>query len=99
MEQRVQFCTSRDGVRIAYANLGEGPPLVTTPSSWESLGFVLQEGVGGRFYRALAQRLTVVRYERGGVGLSDRRRSEYTIQADVGDLEAVVDSVGFERSR
>jgi class 3 adenylate cyclase/pimeloyl-ACP methyl ester carboxylesterase len=97
VEQRIQFCSTREGVRIAYGILGEGPPLVTTPSSWESLGFVLQQNVGGRFYQALAQHLTVVRYERGGVGLSDRRRSEFTSQADVADLEAVVDSLGFER--
>jgi len=97
VEPRIQFCTTREGVRIAYATLGEGPPLVTTPSSWESLGFVLQESVGGRFYRALAQGLTVVRYERGGVGLSDRHRSEFTSRADVTDLEAVIDSLGFER--
>ena len=28
MEQQIRFCTSADGTRIAYATLGEGPPLV-----------------------------------------------------------------------
>jgi hypothetical protein len=26
--QEVRFCTSSDGVRIAYATVGQGPPLV-----------------------------------------------------------------------
>ncbi len=28
MEQQIPFCTSADGARIAYATIGEGPPLV-----------------------------------------------------------------------
>ena len=28
MEQDIRFCTTEDGVRIAYAKVGEGPPLV-----------------------------------------------------------------------
>ena len=28
MEPQIRFCTSADGTRIAYATLGEGPPLV-----------------------------------------------------------------------
>ena len=28
MEQQIQFCTTADSVRIAYATVGEGPPLL-----------------------------------------------------------------------
>ena len=28
MEQQIRFCTTSDGVRIAYATVGEGPPLL-----------------------------------------------------------------------
>ena len=31
MEQRIRFCTASDGVRIAYAVTGSGPPLVWVP--------------------------------------------------------------------
>jgi len=41
--QQIRFCTSRDGVRIAYAGCGAGPPLVKTANwithlefDWES---------------------------------------------------------------
>lgn len=33
MKQRVRFCNAEDGVRIAYATSGEGPPLVKT-ANW-----------------------------------------------------------------
>jgi hypothetical protein len=35
MEQQIQFCTTADGVRIAYATVGEGPPLVKA-ANWLS---------------------------------------------------------------
>ncbi len=50
MQPRIQYCTSADGTRIAYAVMGEGPLLLTTPSSWESASFVLQDAIGGPFY-------------------------------------------------
>ena len=28
LTQQIRFCESRDGVRIAYATTGEGPPVV-----------------------------------------------------------------------
>ncbi len=28
MDQEIRFCTASDGVRISYATMGEGPPLV-----------------------------------------------------------------------
>ncbi len=97
MEPQIRFCTSSDGVRIAYATVGQGPPLITTPSNWESTTFVLQNRVGGRFYEALAKRHTVIRYDRRGVGLSDRERTDFTLQADLEDLETVADGLALKR--
>jgi class 3 adenylate cyclase/pimeloyl-ACP methyl ester carboxylesterase len=96
MEPRIQYCTSADGTRIAYAVMGEGPLLLTTPSSWESVGFVLQDSIGGPFYNPLAANHTVVRYDRRGTGLSDRDRTDFTLDSEVQDIEAVVDSVGIK---
>lgn len=28
LQQEIRFCTTPDGVRIAYSTMGEGPPLV-----------------------------------------------------------------------
>jgi len=97
MEPQVRFCTSADGTQIAYATVGSGLPLVTTPWSWQSLGHELDDEYGGPFYEALARRCMVVVYDRRGVGLSDRERTDFTVEADVSDLEAVVDHIGLKR--
>jgi pimeloyl-ACP methyl ester carboxylesterase len=49
------------------------------------------------FFSALARHFTVVRYDRAGVGLSDRERSDFTLESEVADLEAVIDALDFER--
>ena len=41
MEQEIGFCTTSDGVSIAYATLGEGPPLVYVTGWPGHLGFVM----------------------------------------------------------
>ena len=97
MEPQIRFCTSADGTRIAYATVGEGPALVITPTSWESTSFVLEESVGGSFFQSLAQRYMVVRYDRRGIGVSERERVDFTLDADVKDLQAVVDHLGLAR--
>jgi class 3 adenylate cyclase/pimeloyl-ACP methyl ester carboxylesterase len=94
MEPRIQYCTTSDGVSIAYAVFGEGPLLLTTPSSWESASFILQDPIGGPFYNPLAASHTVVRYDRRGTGLSDRDRTDFTLDSEVRDIEAVADSTG-----
>jgi class 3 adenylate cyclase/pimeloyl-ACP methyl ester carboxylesterase len=93
MEPQIRFCTSAAGTRIAYATMGQGPLLLTTPSSWESMKFVLSE-VGGPFYELLARRFRIVRYDRSGTGMSDRGRQDFGIEADLKDLEGVADAVG-----
>jgi hypothetical protein len=39
MEQQIHFCTTEDGVRIAYATVGEGPPLVKAANWLNHLEF------------------------------------------------------------
>ncbi|MDP2675832.1 MAG: adenylate/guanylate cyclase domain-containing protein [Dehalococcoidia bacterium] len=97
MEQEIRFCTTPDGVRIAYALVGEGPPLVATPWSWQSIRFEMEDTYGGPFFQPLARRYKVIHYDRRGVGLSDRERVDFTTEADVRDLETVVDHLGLKR--
>ena len=96
MEPETRFCTSADGTRIAYAMMGQGPPLIVTPTSWESTNFVLEEAVGGKFFGSLAELYTVVRYDRRGVGLSQREATDFSLDAHVGDLEAVAAHLHLE---
>jgi pimeloyl-ACP methyl ester carboxylesterase len=98
MMPRVQFTRSADGVSIAFSTLGHGPPLVLMPAllfshlekMWELAE--LRQGL-----EALAERWTVVRYDNRGCGLSERGVSDYSLEAHLGDLDAVTAAVGIER--
>jgi pimeloyl-ACP methyl ester carboxylesterase/DNA-binding CsgD family transcriptional regulator len=99
MEQRTGFL-EHDGRRIAYATVGEGPPLVL-PAFWIShVGEDWRYPSFRRFVESLARGRCVVRYDRLGTGLSDRDRPAETLTLDyeVELLSALVDAFGFDRA-
>jgi class 3 adenylate cyclase len=49
------------------------------------------------FIDAMSRGYLLVRFDGRGMGLSDRRVSDYSLEAHVRDLEAVVDALGLER--
>ena len=95
-EPQVQYCVTSDGVSIAYYVRGTGPPLVATITSWESIRFDSDEEFGRDYYDELARYFRLVRYDRRGVGLSDVTREDFSLDADVRDLEAVVAATGLQ---
>jgi len=95
--QEVRFCTARDGVRIAYATVGSGPPLVKTANWLNHLEYDWESPVWRHWFRALASERTFIRYDARGNGLSDWDASDLSLDALVADLEAVVDAAGLER--
>jgi pimeloyl-ACP methyl ester carboxylesterase/DNA-binding CsgD family transcriptional regulator len=96
LAQSVRFAAV-DGRRIAWAAVGEGPPLVMG-GWWMSH---LELDWGNRRFRdfiaALARYRTVVRYDRPGTGLSDRDGPPpMTLDEEVTVLDEVVDAVGAD---
>jgi pimeloyl-ACP methyl ester carboxylesterase len=93
----VRFFKNRDGHRIAYADEGHGALLVV-PAWWVShLERDAENPDFRHFFKTLAERLRVVRYDRLGVGLSDRVARACTPAAELDDLEALVEHLGDER--
>jgi class 3 adenylate cyclase/pimeloyl-ACP methyl ester carboxylesterase len=97
IEQEIKFCTAPDGVTIAYAVVGEGPPLVKAPNWLHNLEFDWQSPVWGHLLRALAKDHTLVRFDHRANGLSDWEVPEITFDSLVDDLAAVIDATGLER--
>lgn len=95
--QQVRFCTSRDGVRIAYARSGEGPPLVIASCWLSHLQYDWQSPVWRHFVERLGSVATTIRYDERGFGLSDWDIGDYSFEARIGDLEAVIDEAGLDR--
>jgi pimeloyl-ACP methyl ester carboxylesterase/DNA-binding winged helix-turn-helix (wHTH) protein len=97
LEQRIRFCTAPDGVRIAYATSGTGPPLVK-PANWMThLEYDWESPVWRHWLRALSHEHTLIRYDERGNGLSDREVEDLSFEAWVRDLETVVDALGLQR--
>ena len=84
-------------MRIAYATAGEGPPLVRINNWFTHLELDWDNPVWRHWSEALAERRTLVRYDPRGSGLSDRDVTDFSLDALVSDLEAVVDALGLRR--
>src|ERR1700727_1188338 len=93
----IRFC-SVGGHAVAYELAGEGPPLVV-PAWWVShLELDRRDDAFRGFLEAVGAGHTVLRYDRPGVGLSDRDVDVAALGLDdeVAVLTAVLDEVGLE---
>jgi len=97
LEQTIKFCTAPDGVRIAYAIAGEGPPIVRAGSWLTHLEFDWKGPLMRHMLEGLAEHRQLVRYDVRGTGLSDREVRDISFDHFVTDLGAVVDAAGLKR--
>jgi len=95
--EQVRFCRAPDGVRIAYAVHGSGPPILVNKVWISHLQYDREDPMLGHLLQALGQIATVVRYDERGYGLSDWEAEDFSLEARVGDLEAVAEAAGIER--
>jgi pimeloyl-ACP methyl ester carboxylesterase/DNA-binding SARP family transcriptional activator len=95
--QDIRFCRSRDGVQIAYAVCGHGPPLVRAAHWMSHLEYDWESPVWRHWIDALSRRNTLIRYDQRGNGLSDREVADFSFEAMVDDLESVVDAAHLDQ--
>jgi pimeloyl-ACP methyl ester carboxylesterase/DNA-binding winged helix-turn-helix (wHTH) protein len=95
--QEIRYCQSDDGVQIAYATSGAGPPLVKAANWLTNLDLEWESPIWSHWIDALSARHRLVRYDERGCGLSDWDVKAFDLDTWVEDLELVVDSVGLER--
>ena len=94
--QQIRFCLS-DGIRIAYAISGEGPPIVKAASYITHLEHDWTSPTAQPWLTALNRTHTLVRYDERGTGLSDWDVNDVSFEGWVHDLEAVVTAAGLHR--
>ncbi|GAB3532005.1 hypothetical protein GCM10027403_03450 [Arthrobacter tecti] len=97
VSQQVRFCRSSDGVSIAYAVHGNGPPLVLNSCWLSHLEFDWSSPVWRHYLDALGSFATVIRFDERGFGMSDRSVTDFRLELRVADLAAVVDHAGLTR--
>ncbi len=95
--QKIQFTRGRDGTRLAYAVHGAGPPMIVVSCWLSHLQHDWQSPVWRHFLEELGAFSTLVRYDERGFGMSEREVTDFSHEARLGDLEAIIDDLGFKR--
>jgi class 3 adenylate cyclase/pimeloyl-ACP methyl ester carboxylesterase len=95
--QEIRYCRTSDGVRLAYAISGDGPPLVKTGNWLNHLEYDWDSPVWHHLFHGLSRNNRLVRYDPRGTGLSDWDVANISLDAWVSDLATVVDAVGLDR--
>ena len=96
-QQHIQYCTTSDGVRLAYSIIGKGSPMVRTPHWFSHLEHDLESPVFCHMLVGLAHQHSLLRYDARGIGLSQRDNVDISFDKWVSDLEAIVDCAKLEK--
>jgi class 3 adenylate cyclase len=93
MELRMRFAATADGLRIAYGTAGEGAPLLRIPTPPYSYSQI--EWRQGAFFDDLCRNRMVVTFDPRGTGMSSRNVNDYSLEARMRDIDAVVSAAGI----
>jgi DNA-binding winged helix-turn-helix (wHTH) protein/pimeloyl-ACP methyl ester carboxylesterase len=95
--QEVTFCRSADGINLALAAVGAGPPLIKVANWLTHIEYDWESPIWAPLLHQLAVHSRLIRYDGRGNGLADRDVTEISFPAFVRDLKTVVDAANVER--
>lgn len=95
--QEIRYCRTSDGVRLAYAISGHGPPLVKTGNWLNHLEYDWDSPIWRHFFLGLSRNNRLIRYDPRGTGLSDWDVADISLDAWVNDVATIVDAAGLDR--
>jgi pimeloyl-ACP methyl ester carboxylesterase/AraC-like DNA-binding protein len=97
LSQRTGACVSRDGTRIGYTEMGDGPPILMPAVWYHQVQYDWSSPVWRHWIGEAIAGRRLVRSDIRGSGLSDRHPRRWTFDALYEDFEAVADQLGYER--
>lgn len=97
LKQEIRYCKALDGVRLAYATVGNGPVMLKSAHWLGHLEYDWELPLGQHFLLGLANNHTLIRYDARGNGLSDWDVNDISLDAWVSDMETVADAAGLDR--
>ncbi|MEO3861014.1 alpha/beta hydrolase [Acrocarpospora sp. B8E8] len=92
----IRFCRTADGVRVAWAVTGAGPPLVRTANWLSQMDLERTMPMFTHWFEGLTRGRRLIRYDERGYGLSDWTMG-FTLEEWIEDLDAVADAAGLDR--
>ena len=95
--QKIRFCTGCDGARIGFATCGTGPTLIAAAHWISHLRLDWDNPVRRGWLSMLSRAHTLIRYDARGTGSSDRDCTDFSLQRQIEDLEAIVEAAKCER--
>jgi class 3 adenylate cyclase len=101
MAPETHYAKTADGVHIAYQTLGEGPGLVYVPGHVFDVEALWSWPIASDFARSLAGFARLAIFDPRGTGMSDHivpRERQWTLEARMDDLRAVMDAADLERA-
>jgi class 3 adenylate cyclase/pimeloyl-ACP methyl ester carboxylesterase len=97
LTQQIRYCKASGGIRLAYTAVGDGAPMLKSAHWMGHLEYDWELPISRHLLLGLAKSNTLIRYDARGNGLSDWDVDEISLDAWVGDMEAIADSVGLKR--
>ena len=92
MTQSIRYLKTADGVRLAWATIGGGPPLFKAANWLTHLEFDLDSPVWRHWIRFFAAHFLFVRHDERGCGMTEWEVGDLSFPRWVEDLEAVVEA-------
>jgi class 3 adenylate cyclase/pimeloyl-ACP methyl ester carboxylesterase len=97
LKQEIRYCKASDGIRLAYATVGNGAPMLKSAHWMGHLEYDWELPISRHLLLGLAKDNTLIRYDARGNGLSDWDVDEISLDAWVSDMETIADTVGLKR--
>jgi len=94
--QRIHYVRAADGIRLAWAEAGSGPPLVKAANWLTHLEYEWESPVWRHWIEFLAGHFQYIRYDERGCGMSEWRAGPLTIREWNADLELVIASARID---
>ncbi|MEP2028116.1 MAG: alpha/beta fold hydrolase [Paracoccaceae bacterium] len=94
---KIRYATADDGVKIAFAVSGNGPPLLRFAHHPTHLELEWTEPSERAMFDALGRKYTLIRMDQRGNGLSDLEIDEYSAERSAKDAKAVLETMGIDR--
>ena len=94
--QTIRYVRTSDGVKLAWAEMGRGMPLVKAATWLTHLEYDLESPVWQHWTRFLGDHFRYIRYDERGCGMSDWNLDDLSLERRVADLETMANAAGLD---